>query len=142
MVLQLDGLFFVFFSLNGCLHWVETFLQNLFGIRKHHDAGPDIGKRSAFSRTSRRKDLLCLDSFTFFVFAKDNFRPFEVDTPASVKFGGSSDWKQAAAPHIALPFPQLRIRLAFSYSTLSQAWTRGKYPQQTPALAFEARGPV
>ena len=27
----------------------ETTLQNLFGIRKHHDAGPDIGKRSAFS---------------------------------------------------------------------------------------------
>jgi len=22
--------------------WVETTLQNLFGIRKHHDAGPDL----------------------------------------------------------------------------------------------------
>ena len=29
--------------------WVDTSLQLLFGIRKHHDAGPDIGKRAAFN---------------------------------------------------------------------------------------------
>ena len=39
--------------------WVETSLQNLFGIRKHHDAGPDIGKRAAFSRPSRRIGGFC-----------------------------------------------------------------------------------
>ena len=38
----------------------ETTLQNLFGIRKHHDAGPDIGKRSAFSRPSRRIGGFCI----------------------------------------------------------------------------------
>ena len=40
--------------------WLETSLQNLFGIRKHHDAGPDIGKRSAFSRPSRRIGGFCI----------------------------------------------------------------------------------
>jgi hypothetical protein len=30
-----------------------TSIQHLFGIRMHHDAAPDIGKRSAFSRPMR-----------------------------------------------------------------------------------------
>ena len=48
------SIFYLFFE------WVETSLQNLFGIRKHHDAGPDIGKRSAFSRPSRRIGGFCI----------------------------------------------------------------------------------
>jgi hypothetical protein len=35
-------------------------IQYLFGIRIHHDAGPDIGKRSAFSRPPRRIGGFCV----------------------------------------------------------------------------------
>jgi hypothetical protein len=30
------------YDLLSFFEWVETSLQNLFGIRKHHDAGPDL----------------------------------------------------------------------------------------------------